>query len=65
MAAAIFPGYGFYNTVTSEKCFQPFSHPCGAEKQDLAEKKREKDPCMGTQTEKDLEAASARESYFS
>ncbi len=58
-------GYGFYNTVTSEKCFQPFSHPCGAEKQDLAEKKREKDPCMGTQTEKDLEAASARESYFS
>lgn len=25
-------GYRFYKTVTSEKYFQPFSHPCGAEK---------------------------------
>lgn len=25
-------GYRFYETVTSEKCFGPYSHPCGAEK---------------------------------
>lgn len=25
-------GYWFYKTVTSEKYFQPFSYPCGAEK---------------------------------
>ncbi len=34
-------GYRFYKTVTSEKYFQPFSHPCGAEKYNPKEKNLE------------------------
>lgn len=55
-------GYWFYKTVTSEKYFRPFSHPCGAEKYNREEKNMNTNSYAGTKTEKNLEAAFAGES---